>query len=142
MAPGEMQALSGRLDGIANAVGELRGTLAAMMAQWGQQESHASAGRAIVHQKVDALTREVGNLIINLQHVTQDVAELKNDIETRIEPSIDAYNIGVAHRQGVAWAGKLFWAIIVGIASALGFAAHELFLYYGHSASGVVTRIH
>lgn len=127
---------SRRIDALTSAVGELSGLVKGMAQQWAMQENHASAGRAIIHEKIDALTREIGSISGEVRMVTQDVAELKNDVETNIQPAIVAYNIKLArqegHGEGVAWSAKLFWAMIIGLASAVGFAIHEMLLYFGH----------
>lgn len=137
MAPGEarLDALTNRIDGLVNSVGELRGTLTAMLSQWATQENHATAGRQIIHDKVDALTREVGNISIEMRNVTQDVAELKNDIDGKITPAVSGYNLQAARRagrsEGIAWTSRLFWVMIAGLASVVGFAIHEFLLYFG-----------
>lgn len=130
---------SRRIDALTSAVGELSGLVKGMAQQWAMQENHASAGRAIIHEKIDALTREIGSISGEVRMVTQDVAELKNDVDAKIQPAIAAYNLKMArsdgHSEGVAWSAKLFWALIIGLASAVGFAIHEMLLYFGHSPS-------
>ena len=98
-----------------------------MIAQWAKQENHASAGRQIVFERIEALTREIGNVSMDVRMATQDIAELKNDIETRITPTVENYKIGVARKEGAMWAGKLMYGLLAAAATAAGFAIHLVY---------------
>lgn len=119
-----------RIDALTIAVGRLQGVVEAMTAQWATQENHASAGRTIIHQKIDALTREVGNISADVRGVTQDMAELKNDIDTKISPTVDSYNLGIARKDGFMSASRLLWSGILAAATALGYLLHS----FGHGS--------
>lgn len=118
-----------RIDALTLAVGRLQGVVETMTTQWATQENHASVGRSIIHEKIDVLTREVGNISADVRGVTQDMAELKEDIENKIRPTLNSYSLGVARKDGAMWVTKLYWTIIVAIAMAAGFAIHN----FGHS---------
>lgn len=126
-----------RIDALTMAVGELNGVVKAMTVQWAQQENHASAGRTIIHEKIDALTREVGTVSANVRLVTQDVAELKNDVDENVTPAINAYNLKAAHtagrREGIAVTGRMAYALFMALAAAVGFAIHQMTIYFGHN---------
>jgi len=117
-------------DSVARALGVLQGTVRAMSEQWRRQDDNANAGRRAVSERLEDLSEKVVTMSHNLDGVTQDVAELKNDIETEVMPSVRAFQIAAAHRLGVIWAGKMFWALLVGVAGAVGFAVHEALQYF------------
>jgi hypothetical protein len=121
---------AGRIDALTSAVGRLQGVVETMTTQWATQENHASAGRSIIHEKIDALTREVGNISSDVRNVIQDMAELKNDIDDKIKPALNSSELKAAHKDGAMWAGKLvgrlIWGLITFAAMAAGFAIHNL----------------
>jgi hypothetical protein len=121
---------------IAQALGDVQGTVRSMMEQWRRQEDTASAGRKALYEKFEGVSAELAKVGAKLDGVTQDVAEVKESIETKVMPTIDAYKLDVAHRGG-AWAtGKIIWALILALCTAVGFAIHEVALYFGHSPVG------
>jgi hypothetical protein len=92
--------------------------------------------RRALYERFEGMSRQMGEISGQVDGVTQDVAEMKNDINTRIMPSIDAYKADAARKAGAILASKMFWALIVAIASAVGFAIHEALLYFGGGKHG------
>lgn len=129
-----------RIDTLVGAVGELNGTVRALMNQWAVQEQYAAEGRQIIQDKMEGLTREVGNITANVLVVTRDVADLRTKVDTKITPTIDEYKFAAAkldgRRDGVLWASRLFWTGIVAIAGAVAFAVSKMLDLFGHSGSG------
>lgn len=66
-----------------------------------------------------------------LDGVMQDVAEMKNDINTNVMPTIEEYKSEVSRKIGAMSMGKLFWGLMVAVASAVGFVVHEILIYFG-----------
>lgn len=117
-------------DSVARALGDLQGTVRSMAEQWRRQDEAASNGRRALYERFDDVVHEVGTVSAKLDAVTQDVAEMKNDIKTEVMPTIDTVRMAAAHRLGVIWAGKIFWAFLIGVAGAVSFAVHELLQYF------------
>lgn len=118
---------------VAQALGDLQGTVRAMSTQWAAQEETASAGRRALYERFERVSAQLVQNTSKLDGVTQDVAEIKESIDTKVMPTVDAYKADAARKSGVAWAGKLFWSLIVALAGSVGFAVHEMLLYFGHN---------
>lgn len=114
---------------VARALGDLQGTVRSMSDQWKRQEDAAVAGRRGLYERFESLSVQVMSMSHKLDGVTQEVAELRNDIEKEVMPTVDAVRIAAAQKLGAMWAGKLFWSLILGIAGAIGFVVHELLQY-------------
>src|SRR5258705_11992739 len=114
---------------VAQALGDLQGTVRSIQEQWRRQDESANAGRRGVYERLEPLTQQVMRMSANFESVAQDVAELKNDIETEVMPTIDAVKMATAKQSGAMWAGKIFWSVVVGSAGAIGFAVHEALQY-------------
>jgi len=117
-------------DSVARALGDLQGTVRSMSEQWRRQDDNANTGRRAVSEKLEDLSNKMVAMSHNLDGVTQDVAELKNDIKTDIMPTVDAFRMAAAKQLGAMWAGKIFWSFMIGIAGAIGFAVHEMVQYF------------
>ena len=115
------------------ALGDLEGTVRNMSEQWKSQSKAQSAanGRRALYERFEGMSRQVGEMSGKLDGVTQDVAELKNDIQSEIMPTINAFREAAARKLGVLWAGKIFWSLVVAVAGSVGFAIHEMLLYFG-----------
>lgn len=108
------------------AFGNLEGTVAAMATQWRRQEESAAEGRRRLYEKFEEVLGRVNTLSNNINNVQQDVAELKNDLETKVMPSIDAYNIKQAERRGAHNMGKLLWVGLLALVSAASYGVHQI----------------
>ena len=117
-------------DYVARALGDLEGTVRSMSDQWRRQDESANVGRRAVYERLEKLSQQVVAMSANLDGVTQDVAELKNDIEAEVMPTIDAVKMAAARQLGALWAGKIFWSFMVGVAGAIGFGVHEMLQYF------------
>ena len=117
-------------DSVARALGDLQGTVRGMAEQWRRQDDNANVGRRGVYDRLEKLSHQMSSMSTNLEGVTQDVAELKNDIKTEVMPTIEAVKMAAAKQSGALWAGKIFWSFMIGIAGAIGFAIHEALKYF------------
>jgi hypothetical protein len=114
---------------VAQALGDLQGTVRSMAEQWRRQDENANVGRRAVYERLEDLSRKMVTVAAKLDGVTQDVAELRNEIEVEIMPTIEAAKIAAAKQSGAMSAGKIVWAFMAGIAGAIGFAVHEMLQY-------------
>jgi hypothetical protein len=121
---------------VARALGDLEGTVRSLKEQWAIQEKEATEGRRRLHDKFDALVVQVHNLTGVAYGVQEDVTEIKRDIDDKIMPTIDAYNIERARHFGAVNLGKIIWAGILAGCAAVGFTIHYLFLYFSGRAPG------
>ncbi len=118
---------------VARALGDLEGTVRSLQDQWRRQEEAAAAGRRVLHDKFDAMTIQVHNLTGVAYGVQQDLAEIKNEIDEKVMPSINAYALDKSRQSGMVDMGKLIWAGVIGICTLTGFAIHEIFQYLAKS---------
>lgn len=102
-----------------------------MREQWKSQDDTANAGRRALYDRFDTVISKMGEVAHKIDGVTQDVAEIKNEIDTKVMPTIDAYKIEIARKVGAMAMGKVFWGLIVAVASSVGFAIHEIMTYLG-----------
>lgn len=116
---------------IVRALGDLEGTVRSMAEQWKSQEAGATIGRRALYERFEGISAQVGQMAGKLDGVMQDVAEMKNDINTNVMPTIEEYKAEVSRKIGAMSMGKLFWTLIVAVAGAVGFAIHEILLYLG-----------
>lgn len=112
-----------------------------MSEQWKRQEDAASKGRHVLHEKMEAISIQVTRLAGIAESVQQDVAEMKNDIDDNVTPTIIAYKLDKAARGGAIGMGKWIWGVILALCTAIGFAIHEAILYFNHGTSGAVPHI-
>ena len=113
------------------ALGDLEGTVRGMADQWKSQETAAAAARKALYERFEGLSAQVGQMASKIDGAIQDVAELKNDLDDNVMPTISAYNTDIARRGGVMWASKLFWAFILAVGTVVGFAGHLIESYLG-----------
>lgn len=108
------------------AFGNLEGTVASMATQWREQERHASDGRKHLHDKFEELLGKVLVLSNTVNNVQQDVAELKNDIETKVMPPIAESKEKQAEKRGARHVGKMLWVGALAMVSAASYGIHQL----------------
>ncbi len=126
------QQLAQALGDLRQAFGNLQGTVHAMADQWHRQENTASAGRKALYERFELMSTQMGRVSSDCKVVVEDVAELKNDIEKKIMPTIDSYRSSQDRRGGAMDVGKVMWALILAAATVVGFAIHEALVYLGH----------
>lgn len=117
---------------VAQALGDLQGTVRGMAEQWHRQEEAATNGRRALYERFEALSNQMGLISGQVTGLTADIAEIKRDVENQIMPTIDNVKARAAHRDGMLLAGRLFWGLVAALAAAAGFAIHEMLLYFGH----------
>jgi hypothetical protein len=116
---------------IVRALGDLEGTVRNMREQWKSQDDNANASRKALYERFDTVISKVGEVVHKIDGITQDVAEIKNEIDTKVMRTIDAYKIEIARKVGALAMGKVFWGLIVAVGSSIAFAVHEILLYIG-----------
>lgn len=127
-------------DNLAAQIGELKGTVAALqtnfnswMEHWSRQDQAATVSRRDLHQRFDGLSAQVGGMNGTLTSVKDDVEEMKTEIDTKVMPTIRAYDLALAQRAGMWLMGKLVWAFILAMGTVVGFTIHEGWQYFSGS---------
>ncbi len=126
---------------VVRALGDLEGTVRSMSDQWKRQEEAATSGRRTVHDRLEVLSSQIIRALAMLDGVQQDVAELKNDIEEKVMPTVQAYKMDVAKKAGAMGTGKLIWGIILAVCTVGGFAIHEAIVYFSHGTVSGLPRL-
>ena len=120
---------------VARALGDLEGTVRSLKEQWERQDTAAREGRRVLHDKFDALTVQVHNLTGVAYGVQQDVAEIKNEIDEKIMPTVNAYALDKARIGGMIDTGKLVKAAILSFCVLIGWFVHEALQYLAKGGS-------
>jgi hypothetical protein len=76
------------LTNLAVRVGEMEGLLKAFREQWRDQDTAAGLSRRVTHEKIELLGLQVERLANDIMHLQQDIAEIRNDIDDEVLPSI------------------------------------------------------
>ena len=117
------------LTNLAVRVGQLEGTLKAFMERWKDQDDAASLGRRVTHEKIELLSIQVRQLSTDLANVQQDIAELKNEVDEEIMPSVEAYENAQHRRLGAKSVWGFVWAAAVGFVGMLAYIAERVIGY-------------
>lgn len=95
---------------MAGQIGSLTATVKTLTDNWRTQDEKASTGRAVMHEKIDALRGEIHEYKGKLEKVIEKVAGM--------EPTIAKINMAEQRAIGVFWVSRMFYA--VGIAMTAG----------------------
>lgn len=102
---------------VAQALGDLQGTVRAMAEQWRQQETAATEGRHALRDKVEELKTEVTRMTGRVDQLSVDVAEIKPAVKT-----IEAKD----HRgQGERNIIRIIWGILIAGISAVAYVISD-----------------
>ena len=117
------------LTNLAVRVGSLEGTVRTFMDRWKDQDDAASLGRRVTHEKIELLAMQIERLANDLRGVQQDIAELKNEVDEEIMPTVRSTEFARERQAGA----KGVWAFIAGAvlaaASALAYIADKALSY-------------
>lgn len=116
---------------IARAIGDIEGTLRSLKEQQANYERTAAEGRRILRDKIDAMSTQVHHLTGVAYGVQQDTAEIKKDIDEKIMPTIEQWQLRRARLAGMLDAGKVLWGIILAVCTAIGFVIGAVIKYLG-----------
>lgn len=90
-------------------VEHLNDTVKSMMTMWGNQEKEATAGRRVLHEKIEALKDSVVALGGRVGNVETKLTDIK--------PSVDEFKTQRSEQRGAMKLGKMLW---VGMLAACG----------------------
>jgi len=118
------------LNVIQRALGVVEGTLRGLMDQWGRQEAEAARMRQENNQKLELLSRQVERLSSDLHNVQQDVAEMRNDYEDRINPALNTAEAERNQRIGSRTVWALFATGAATVLTSIGYVVDRLIKYW------------
>lgn len=104
--------LNNILTNLAVRVGEMEGLLKAFREQWRDQDTAANLSRRVTHEKIELLSMQVERLANDILHMQQDIAEIRNDMDDEVLPSI---LVGKYARERKAGAKSVLVAIYGGL---------------------------
>src|ERR1700761_8775180 len=113
----------GAIHQVSAEIGGLKAAVEMMTTTWQAQEKSATEGRRALHDKFDALSKDVIRLTGEVANVSEDLATIK--------PAIDAFKTARDRQDGAQRMGKLIWAAFIGIAGVIGGVIVE-FLHIRH----------
>lgn len=120
------------LTNLAVRVGQMEGLLKAFREQWSNQDSAASLSRRVLSDEIRLLGLQVERLSIDLQNMQQEVAELKNEIDDEITPSILIGKYAHERKAGARAAVAAIYAGAIVLISALAYIADRAVAYLTH----------
>jgi len=109
-------------------VGGMSQAVSTMTSTWQRQEDTASAGRRTLHEKFEALAKEVRDTMTDLK---SRVAGMEKQI-TVIQPSVDAFKEEKLRIEGAKKFGLGLWSALVAAAGMLGWIIHEVTPWFNH----------
>jgi uncharacterized membrane protein len=115
MTGGEIHQVSAELGRLKNAVEMMTDT-------WRAQERAATDGRRALHDKFDELKTEMTETRGRVGQMSNELAEIK--------PAIKRFEAQRQRQEGASSAMKVIWGAVVVFATGLGYAGHELMMYF------------
>lgn len=120
----ELAGIQAALLKMSGEIGGLKSTVDSISSQWARQETNASAGRAGLHAKIEAVQGSVTNLSGRVDTLTDKVAS--------IEPSMKAFEREELRQEGAKRLGARIWAIMMLAAGLAGWGIHEAVGWFFH----------
>ena len=117
MTDGTIHQVSAEVGGLKADVKNLQRSIEAMTNMWRQQETAASDGRRLLHDKVEAVRTEVVDLKRDVQGVTEQFSEIR--------PAIDEFKNQRQRQIGAKSLGRYLWTAMLGAAGGFGWLVHE-----------------
>lgn len=107
------------MDEVSRAIGGLQASVEALRMQWADQDRKAAEGRKILHDKMDTVTRDVGDL-------KSQVNQLRNDV-TQMQPVVRNYETVRQQAIGSRRVLAAIWGGIITVTAAMSAVAVEVF---------------
>ena len=124
MTDAAIHQMSADIGGLKADVRNMRDSIENLNRMWGQREEAATSGRRIIHDKLDAVGREVYELSAEVENVSNDLVEIK--------PAIEEFKNQRQRTLGARGLGVRLWAAMVASAAVFGWGVHELITWFRH----------
>jgi uncharacterized membrane protein len=103
-------------------IASLEATVKHLTETWQIQDREATEGRRRLHDKIDELKSQQGDLENTVKKQTEEISEIK--------PAIKRFEQQRQRQEGAASLFKVLWLGVVAFATGLGYAGHELLQYF------------
>jgi hypothetical protein len=120
---------SERLYDIVSRLAALEGTLRTFMETWRDQDTAAGLARRVVHERLELQGLQIDRVAKDVLNVQQDVAELKNDIEDTITPTINAVKAKEQRSIGARSILAMLWTGVTAVLATFAYMAERLVSY-------------
>jgi hypothetical protein len=118
--------------GLERALGNLEGTVKSLVERWGEQDRLAGNQRRGVYERLELLTRQIDAVANDVQNVQQDVAEMRNEIEDKVMPVVEAHELNEATKgEEKRVLSNIWWGITV-LAVVLGYVIDRVLQIKGY----------
>lgn len=117
MNDGAIHQMSAAIGGLQADVKNLKDSIDNLNQIWGLREESATAGRRVVHEKVDLLRKDFTHLSAEVENVSMKLTE--------IEPAISEFKDARQRLIGARHLGKFLWGAFLSAAGAMGYALGE-----------------
>lgn len=120
----QMDDTSLAIGGLQADVRNLSQSIEALNRVWGERETAATDGRRALHEKLDAVCRQVYELEAGVENVSKDITEIK--------PAVEEFRNQRQRAIGAKRLGVKLWAALVAGAAVLGWFVHEIVTWFRH----------
>lgn len=114
---------------VVSRLGQLEGTVQTFMKQWEMQDTTATSGRRVIHDRLELVSNQIARVATDVQNTQQDVAEMRKDIDDKVMPQIEAYRIDKERKIGAKGVWALIWT---GIAAVMSLAVYAINAIMSH----------
>lgn len=120
------------LTNLAVRVGQLEGVIKTFMERWKDQDDAASLGRRVTHEKIELISMQVERLSNDLQHLQQDFAEFRNEVDDEIMPVVRTSEFAAQRKAGARAVLLSMYGGLVVLISALAYIADRAVAWLTH----------
>lgn len=92
-------------------VGALDATVKTLLEIWKNQETSASMGRRVLHEKLEVVSKEVSTLNGKVERLDDKVETVISDVAV-LAPSVKAFDNARQQAKGAQTLGKIIWGLI------------------------------
>jgi hypothetical protein len=118
------------LTNLAVRVGEMEGLLKAFREQWRDQDTAAGLSRRVTHDKMELLGMQVERLANDIMHLQQEVAEIRNDMDDEVMPTLMVGRYAKERKAGAKAAVAAVWGGLVVLISFLAYVTDRAITYF------------
>jgi hypothetical protein len=120
---------SERLYDIVSRLSALEATLRTFMETWRDQDTAAGLARRVVHERLELQGLQIDRVAKDVLNVQQDVAELKNEVEDKVMPTVNAVEAKNQRSIGARSILAMLWTGITAVLATFVYMAERIVSY-------------
>lgn len=120
----------GLFTNLAVRVGSMEGVVKTFMENWVRQDQLAHESRRLTHERLELIGKQIDRIATDVMNVQQDVAELKNEMDDKVMPSIKAHNDAKQQKIGARGVWALIGGGILAAVSGLAYIGDKIAAYF------------